>query len=243
MTSTPPSVSGGHIWEAATRSTPLSGPGPAPGRAPPFPPAAPLRGYPAPSRLHVARDHLQEGENCLLRCLDPSMGLSTWWSQPSGAQNSLVLQGTTQPLRPSYAASFPPSPNHPSPASRGNTSELLSNSPLCIKKLLGASTEAGGCWFPAGARGLTIDTDSSPTLPLTMPPSLSGSPWCFSKGPAPLLPQSLSVSAPYLCTYPTPSLLAPLTHILPQPFCPSLSPAHPTPAPQSSSVPQSLHGS
>ena len=59
----------------------------------------------SPSRLHVACDHLQGRDNCLLRCLDPSMCLSTWWSQPSGAQDSLVLQGTTQPLCPSRAAS------------------------------------------------------------------------------------------------------------------------------------------
>ena len=68
----------------------------------------------------------------------------------------------------------PPRPHliTPSPASGENTLELMGNSSLCIKKLHGASTEVGGCWFAAGTRGLTVDTDLS-TLPLTMPPSLS----------------------------------------------------------------------
>lgn len=168
----------------------------------------------------------------------------------------------------------------------------MRNPPLCIKKLHGASTEVGGCWFAAGARVLIVDTDPSPTLPLTRPPSLSevqpqdrlgvslkgqhlschrawaSLPAASAHTPPPafLLPSHTShptflplhvctprpgPSAPPLLFCPSPPL-----HTPPRPFCPSPplytpplallplpSSAHPTPAPLSSSAPQSLRGS
>lgn len=160
MTSHPTSVSGGHIWEAATRSTPSLGRGQPRARPHPFPWAGP-HPFPWP-RLCVGTLSPQPppcgpltiykwGENCLLCCLDPSMGLPTWWSQPSGAQTAWFSKGPPNPS--AHPMQHPSRPHLITPAlpPRGNTSGAYEGlSPLCIKKLLGASTEAGGCGFPQG---------------------------------------------------------------------------------------------